>query len=86
MLPSFPITLGTLFEFILKINPSSIFPSPLSFIVTSTPLPAIAKIFTTVMSPTFITSSKAFLLTNLGVSLKGKNAFSEFPKSITQPL
>src|SRR3989344_2714286 len=54
--------------------------------VSKNALEEVMKIFTTAMSPTFITSSQAFLLTNLGVSLNGKNAFSEFPKSSTQPL
>ena len=86
MLPSFPITLGTLFELILTKIPSSIFPSPLDFKLKSIPLLLIAQIFKTTMSPRFKTSSKASLLTNLGTSINDKNPLSEAPISITQPL
>src|SRR3990167_5764883 len=53
MLPSFPITLGTLFEFIFIINPSSILPKPRNFIVRSIPLPPIPIIFAATISPLF---------------------------------
>ena len=86
MLPSLPITLGTLFGLILKISPSSILPNPLILRVRSTPLLLTPIIFATTMSPISITSSSSFLLTNLGTSIKDMKAPSAHPMSTTHPL
>src|SRR3989344_105820 len=86
ILPSLPITLGTLFGLILTIIPPSSLPRPLPSSVKSTPFDFTFVILALKKSLISKKSDKLFLSIYLGTSDNGKNADIAESISVNHPL